>query len=55
MPRTRKANKRSIFGTGWKGGSFRAAVGGYVRKKAKRARGRTKRYLKKNWRRCFVA
>lgn len=31
----------------WKGGSFQAAVGGYVRKKAKRAGGRTKRSLLK--------
>lgn len=28
--------KRSILGTGWKGGSFWAAVSGYVKKKTKK-------------------
>lgn len=43
----RKAKKKS----NWKGGSFRAAVGGYLRKKGKRA----KKGLLKNLKRCFRA
>lgn len=30
-------------------------LGGYARKKAKKAGCRVKRYVKKNWKRCFVA
>lgn len=37
----------------WKGGSFRAAVGGYLRKKARRAGGRAKRGLLKGLKRCL--
>jgi hypothetical protein len=32
-----KGKKPSILGTGWRGGSFKAAVGGYLKKKAKKA------------------
>lgn len=44
----RKAkSKKSIFGTGWKGGSFRAAVGGYLKKKAKKLAKSAGKSLKK--------
>lgn len=41
--------------SGWKGGSFKAAVGGYLRKKARRAGGRAKRGLLKGLKRCLRA
>lgn len=49
MKRKAKAKKtrKSIFGTAWKGGSFRAAVGGYLRKKGRRVGRRAKRDLVK--------
>ena len=34
----RKSKKSSIFGTGWKGGSFKAAVSGFLKKKMKKAK-----------------
>lgn len=40
-----KGKKSSILGTGWKGGSFKAAVGGFLRKKAKKA----KKAAKSTW------
>ena len=38
-----KSKKSSIFGTGWKGGSFKAAVSGFLKRNAKK----TKKSLKK--------
>lgn len=42
MARKAKAKK-----SGWKGGSFKAAVGGYLKKKASKAKKSAKKSLKK--------
>lgn len=46
-----KAKKKS----GWKGGSFKAAVGGFLRGKARKAGKRAKRGLMSGLKRCFRA
>lgn len=43
---TRK-KRGSIFGTGWKGGSFKATVGGWLGRKVKRVRAKVKKSLTK--------
>jgi len=48
---TRKAKKKS----GWKGGSFRAAVAGFLKRKATRTGKRAKRGLFKGLKRALWA
>ena len=47
-----KAKKKK---SGWKGGSFKAAVGGFLRGKARKAGKRAKRGLLRGLKRCFRA
>jgi len=49
----RMARKAKGKKSNWKGGSFRAAVGGYLRKKVRRAGGRAKRGVLKGLKRCL--
>jgi len=48
----RKAKKKA---SNWKGGSFKAAVGGYIGKRLRKARSRTKRYLISGFKRSLRA
>ena len=48
----RKAKKKA---SNWKGGSFKAAVGGYLKRKARKAGKRAKRGFLKGLKRCFRA
>ena len=47
-----KAKKKK---SNWKGGSFKAAVGGFLRGKARKAGKRAKRGLMQGLKRCFRA
>ncbi len=51
----RKSKKSSIFGAGWKGGSFRAAVGGYLKKKVAKMRKSAGKSLKKGAKKALKA
>ena len=42
-----RKKRSSILGTGWKGGSFRAAVGGWLGRKVKKATAKAKKSLAK--------
>lgn len=42
-----RKKRSSILGTGWKGGSFKAAVGGWLGRKVKKATTKAKKALAK--------
>ncbi|MFZ4663572.1 MAG: hypothetical protein ACOYNY_41585 [Caldilineaceae bacterium] len=50
-----KGKKPSILGTGWRGGSFKAAVGGYLKKKVAKLRKSAGKSLKKGARKALKA